>query len=69
MMKAILSSETSVFAGAAWRNIQEDGILPSHRRENLKFYILTKISLDGEIIEPIPSKDENNEFGRRHNTV
>jgi hypothetical protein len=39
MMKAICSSETSVLARAKRRNIPEDGILHSHRRENLKSYI------------------------------
>jgi hypothetical protein len=33
------SSETSVLTSAKLRNITEDGILHSHRRENLKSYI------------------------------
>jgi hypothetical protein len=39
MIEAIYSSETSVLTRSAWRNITEDGILHSHRRENLKSYI------------------------------
>jgi hypothetical protein len=35
---AIRSSETSVLTRATWRNIQEDGILHSICRENLKSY-------------------------------
>jgi hypothetical protein len=39
MMEAILSSGTSVLARATRRNIPEDGILYTYRRENLKSYI------------------------------
>jgi hypothetical protein len=39
-MEAISSSETSIHTGATRRNILEDGILHSHRRENIKSYIL-----------------------------
>jgi hypothetical protein len=39
MMVALRYSETSVLTRAKRRNIPEDGILHSHRRENIKSYI------------------------------
>jgi hypothetical protein len=38
MMEAIHSTETSVHTRPSRRHIPEDGILHSHRRENLKSY-------------------------------
>jgi hypothetical protein len=39
LMMEIRSSKTSVLTRATRRHISEDGILHSHRRENLKYYI------------------------------
>jgi hypothetical protein len=39
MMEAVCSSETPALTRATLRNIPEDGILHSYRRENIKSYI------------------------------
>jgi hypothetical protein len=39
MMEALSSTGTTVLTRATRRNIQEDAILHSHRRENFKSYI------------------------------
>jgi hypothetical protein len=38
MMEVLSSSETLVLTRTTWRNFPEDGILHSHRHENLKSY-------------------------------
>jgi hypothetical protein len=50
MKEAQSSSETSVLTRATRRNVSEDTIFHSHRRENLKSYILTSHQCDFPVI-------------------
>jgi hypothetical protein len=38
MIEELRSSETTIPISAMGRNIQEDGVIPSQRRKNLKSY-------------------------------
>jgi hypothetical protein len=55
-MGGLRSSETSALIGATRRNIPEYGILHSHRRENLQFYIKIKMFL-GSRARPVRQAD------------
>jgi hypothetical protein len=49
-MVALHSFETSVLTKGTWRNIPEDGILHSHRLENLKSYTINLMFSEVKIL-------------------
>jgi hypothetical protein len=58
MVEALSSPKMSVFTRATRRNIPEDAILHSHRRENLKSYINQDRIASFNLCRPI-SSDKN----------
>jgi hypothetical protein len=59
MMEALRSSETSVFTRATRRNIPEDGILRSHKSENVNLTFAHKLLTCLDTVRVIWEVDTN----------
>jgi hypothetical protein len=73
MMEALISPKTSLIIRATRRNIPEDAILHSHRRENIKSYIVCHVLLQAtgvlrpvELLESLTSQFRSCHFSALH---
>jgi hypothetical protein len=65
MKEALSSSETSVLTRATRRNIPEDTILHSHRRENLKSYDMETFLSNAYKFAPLTTCTLSNDMAER----
>jgi hypothetical protein len=63
MMEAIRSSEMSVLTRITRYHIPEDGILHSHRRENLRWHLRWPLGWAPQLRGQIPNRKKKKEWG------